>query len=104
MSDLGVQVRGAAVRFERLVLALDGSGDVVEVREELDDVYQMSGLWRGPGSGTVEYVGCEVLIAGGGPTIWLRTRDRVFVGSWGSEMVEVPASEAVCGYYDGFFE
>ena len=35
------------------------------------------------------YLGAEILCAGGGPTIWVDTFDRVVKGSWGRDTVRV---------------
>ena len=35
------------------------------------------------------YLGAEILCAGGGPTIWVDTFDRVVRGSWGGDTVRV---------------
>ena len=54
-----------------------------------------------------QYLGAEILCAGGGPTIWVDTFDRVVKGSWGCDTVRVGFCDNLglddyCGdLYDG---
>ena len=36
------------------------------------------------------YLGAEILVAGGGPTIWVNTWDKEVKGYWGSDSVTEP--------------
>ena len=40
-----------------------------------------------------QYLGAEILCAGGGPTIWVDTFDRVVKGSWGLDRVYIGYSD-----------
>jgi len=57
--------------------------------------------------GEKQYLGAEILCAGGGPTIWVDTFDRVVKGSWGCDTVRVGFCDNLglddyCGdLYDG---
>ena len=37
-----------------------------------------------------EYLGAEILVAGGGPTIWVDTWDKEVKGYWGGDRVNEP--------------
>ena len=39
------------------------------------------------------YLGAEILVAGGGPTIWVDTWDKEVKGYWGSDRVTVPFAD-----------
>ncbi len=39
------------------------------------------------------YLGAEIMVAGGGPTIWVDTWDKEVKGYWGSDRVTVPFSD-----------
>lgn len=47
-----------------------------------------------------QYFGCELMLAGGGPNIWLNTREGVVEGYWGSEKVSVGLPETICERID----
>ena len=40
-----------------------------------------------------QYLGAEILCAGGGPTIWVDTFDRVVKGYWGTDRVYIGFSD-----------
>ena len=40
-----------------------------------------------------EYLGAEILVAGGGPTIWVDTWDKEVKGYWGGDRVTVPFAD-----------
>ena len=37
-----------------------------------------------------EYLGAEIMVAGGGPTIWVNTYTKYVEGYWGGDRVNVP--------------
>ena len=39
------------------------------------------------------YLGAEILVAGGGPTIWVDTWDKEVKGYWGGDRVNVPFAD-----------
>ena len=39
------------------------------------------------------YMGAEIMVAGGGPTIWVDTWDNEVKGYWGSDRVTVPFAD-----------
>ena len=39
------------------------------------------------------YLGAEILVAGGGPTIWVNTYTKQVEGYWGGDRVNVPFSD-----------
>ena len=39
------------------------------------------------------YMGAEILVAGGGPTIWVNLWDQEVQGYWGGDRVNVPFSD-----------
>ena len=41
------------------------------------------------------YLGAEILVAGGGPTIWVDTRDQEVKGYWGSDRVTCPFADNI---------
>ena len=41
------------------------------------------------------YLGAEILVAGGGPTIWVDTWDQEVKGYWGSDRVTVPFADNI---------
>ena len=42
-----------------------------------------------------EYLGAEIMVAGGGPTIWVDTWDKEVKGYWGSDRVTVPFADNI---------
>ena len=40
-----------------------------------------------------EYLGAEIMVAGGGPTIWVNTYTKQVEGYWGGDRVNVPFSD-----------
>ena len=39
------------------------------------------------------YLGAEIMVAGGGPTVWVDTWDNEVKGYWGSDRVTVPFAD-----------
>ena len=43
-----------------------------------------------------KYLGCELMVAGGGPTIWGNTWTREVEGYWGGDKVVEPFIDNIC--------
>lgn len=80
--------------------------DFVTVNEDgyeeyyLDDTLTTDYIWR-MGLGLV---GVRLMVAFGGPNIWIDTFDEEVQGFWGGDVVKVPIPRGVCDKIDDYFE
>jgi len=40
------------------------------------------------------YIGARVLVAGGGPTVWIDFEDDLIIGTWGHDRFEIPFKDS----------
>jgi hypothetical protein len=73
-------------------------------REYLDDLYNITGRWEGSSKEDLNYLGCTVLLAGGGPHIELDTADGRVNGYWGGDETSASVNTEVSDYYDAIVE
>ena len=66
----------------------------------LQDAFDVEYMIGGIG----DYRGVEVLLACGGPNIYIDTRSAYIKGGWGSTRVEVPISYDVSDMVDDYYE
>ena len=52
--------------------------------------------------GSGEYLGCRIMLAGGGPTVWIDTFNEEIQGFWGSDKCVFPIYDF--GYIDDYWE
>ena len=50
-----------------------------------------------------DYLWCEIMMAGGGPTVWISTGDHMVHGSWGGDKFSYPISLVVSELIDEFY-
>ena len=65
-----------------------GTGTVTEWMEGVYDIRYLVDREK-------RYLGAELLVAGGGPTIWVDTWDKEVKGYWGADRVRVPFSDNI---------
>lgn len=91
------------IRNELVERAEDGFVTVNEDGDEeyyLDDILAIDYIWRVG----VGLVGVRLMVAFGGPTIWINTFDEEVQGFWGGDVVKVPIPRDTCAEIDGYFE
>ena len=70
-------------------LKIDDTSGTGTVTEWMKDVYDIRYLV----DSRKEYMGAELLVAGGGPTIWVSLNEMEVQGYWGGDRVNVPFSD-----------
>ena len=60
-----------------------------QVHTWMEDTYDIRYLL----DSSKRFLGAEILVAGGGPTIWVDTWDNEVKGYWGSDRVTVPFAD-----------
>ena len=91
------------IRNELIERAEDGFVTVNEDGDEeyyLDDNYNTDYIWR-RGFGLM---GVRLMVAAGGPTIWIDTYAEEVQGFWGGDVVKVPIPRDTCYAIDDYFE
>ena len=67
-------------------LKIDDTSGTGTVTEWMEDTYDIRYLV----DRDKRYMGAEIMVAGGGPTIWVDTWRAVVKGYWGADRVECP--------------
>ena len=70
-------------------ISKDDGGEAIELQtahEWMEDVYDIRYLV----DREKKYLGCELMVAGGGPTIWVNTWSGYVEGYWGGDKVLEP--------------
>ena len=99
MSDTKEQLRNMCKRY-----AADASAGEMRFypKDEDDEDHYEAYAIRYIIDGSGEYLGCRLMLAGGGPTVWVDTWEGEIQGFWGSDECSFPIYDY--GYINDYWE